>query len=380
MEIIFPLMLSCGHQALSNCKCWSERGSYQPGSDSPIDRVLREFSGTWRQTLEGYGCHLPSGRHHGPCPVCGGKDRFRFDDKEGRGTWFCSQCDPQSGGGLLLLSRFLGKPTIEVANELLGNTQERSRAPVYRSFVSEEQIRKDSHEQARVGAETLLSSSELRPHPYMSDRGLDGEYLVNGEPIMGREGIIPVGGLLLVPAYKAEGDGSTLVNVQKIKADREKRPIYGGDMAAVYHKLDGHQKLIAIAEGYATGVTVNKVTGALTYCAFNTGNLAAVAAWVASQHPGVSVVLFADNDEHGAGLRYAKDAAAPIGATVAMPPESGDWDDYRQARGVEETKIAMRQAIAADREACVVGKPEPAPTPMPTPAPAPAPELSLIHI
>lgn len=379
----FPLTLSCGCKALSNCRCWSERGnSGRVDGDSPIDRVLREFNGAWRQTLENYGCHLPSGRHHGPCPVCGGKDRFRFDDKEGRGTWFCSQCDPQSGGGLLLLSRFLGKPTIEVANELLGNTPERSRAPVYRSFVSDDQIRKANHEQARKGAEALLASSELRSHPYMSDRGLDGQWLVNGEPIMGRDrSVIQPGELLLVPAYKADGDGSMLVNVQKIKASKEKRPIYGGDMAAVYHKLDGHQKLIAITEGYATGVTVNQVTGATTYCAFNTGNLAAVAAWASGQHPGVPVVLFADNDEHGAGLRYAKDAAAPIGATVALPPEPGDWDDYRQARGVEATKLAMRQAIAADREArgVAVAKPakaehataEPALTTAPTPEPAP---------
>ena len=198
MTIKFPLMLSCGHQALSNCKCRSERGSRRPYVDIPVDRVLREFNGAWRQTLEGYGCHLPSGRQHGPCPVCGGKDRFRFDDKDGRGTWFCSQCDPQSGGGLLLLSRFLGKPTIEVANELLGNTPERSRAPVYRSFVSDDQIRKANHEQARKGAEALLASSELRPHPYMSDRGLDGQWLVSGEPIMGRDrSVIQPGELLL---------------------------------------------------------------------------------------------------------------------------------------------------------------------------------------
>ena len=382
-NLTFPLMLSCGHQALSNCKCWSERGSRRPDGDSPVDRVLREFNGAWRQTMENYGCHLPSGRHHGPCPVCGGKDRFRFDDKDGRGTWFCSQCDPQSGGGLLLLSKFLGKPTIEVANELLGNTPERSRAPVYRSFVSEDQIRKANHEQARKGAEALLASSELHQHAYMSDRGLDGQWLVNGEPIMGRDrSVIQPGDLLLVPVYKAEGDGSKLVNVQKIKANKEKRPLFGGDMAGVYHKLDGHQKLIAITEGYATGVTVNQVTGALTYCAFNTGNLAAVAAWASGQHPGVPVVLFADNDEHGAGLRYAKDAAAPLSATVALPTELGDWDDYRQAHGVEATKLAMRQAIAADREACgVVAKPaqEPTKAPEPTPEPAPMPPAPVAH-
>lgn len=34
---------------------------------------------------------------HGPCPGCGGKDRFRFDDKEGSGSFICSQ----GGGGNL---------------------------------------------------------------------------------------------------------------------------------------------------------------------------------------------------------------------------------------------------------------------------------------
>ena len=39
---------------------------------------------------------------HGPCPLCGGKDRYRFDDEDERGTWFCNQCggkEQQGGGG-----------------------------------------------------------------------------------------------------------------------------------------------------------------------------------------------------------------------------------------------------------------------------------------
>ncbi|MCP9841645.1 hypothetical protein KBY93_13540 [Synechococcus sp. J7-Johnson] len=38
------------------------------------------------------------GKHH-PCPVCGGTDRFRFDDLDGRGTWLCNQCAPKPGKG-----------------------------------------------------------------------------------------------------------------------------------------------------------------------------------------------------------------------------------------------------------------------------------------
>lgn len=40
---------------------------------------------------------------HGPCPACGGKDRFRFDDRDGKGTYFCSSCGAGSGLDLLMI-------------------------------------------------------------------------------------------------------------------------------------------------------------------------------------------------------------------------------------------------------------------------------------
>jgi putative DNA primase/helicase len=47
---------------------------------------------------------------HQPCPLCGGEDRYRFDDREGNGTWFCNQCggpdcNGGAGNGLTLLMR-----------------------------------------------------------------------------------------------------------------------------------------------------------------------------------------------------------------------------------------------------------------------------------
>ena len=41
---------------------------------------------------------------HGPCPLCDGKDRYRWDNKDGRGTFFCNQCG--SGDGFTMLMRF----------------------------------------------------------------------------------------------------------------------------------------------------------------------------------------------------------------------------------------------------------------------------------
>jgi putative DNA primase/helicase len=40
---------------------------------------------------------------HGPCPACGGKDRFRFDNRNGRGGFICNQCGAGDGFKLLQL-------------------------------------------------------------------------------------------------------------------------------------------------------------------------------------------------------------------------------------------------------------------------------------
>lgn len=343
--LYFPLVLSCGHLASGTCDCYKGKFTPSPTGDGPIDRVLREFNGAWRQTLEGYGCRLPNGRHHGPCPVCGGKDRFRFDDKDGRGTWFCSQCDPQSGGGLLLLSRYLGKPTIEVARELIGQDMPRTVAPVRKHTATDEQITKENRARAKAGAAMMLSQAVKSEHPYMTAKGLSGEWLVNGEIMMGAnmERIEP-GDLLLVPVYK-EGE---LVNMQKITKDGTKRPITGGDMSGVSHCIQGKENLIAVVEGYATGVTVNRMTGATTYVAFNTANLSAACHLARCTFLSAKIVIFADHDDHGAGLRYAEEAAVQTLSKIALPPEPGDWDDYRQKHGEQKCKDAMREAVKLD--------------------------------
>lgn len=51
-----------------------------------------------------------------PCPICGGKDRFRFDNKEGRGTWICNSCG--AGDGIKLLLAKTGMSFTEVAREV----------------------------------------------------------------------------------------------------------------------------------------------------------------------------------------------------------------------------------------------------------------------
>src|SRR5688572_29910348 len=54
---------------------------------------------------------------HGPCPNCGGKDRFRFDDLGGRGTWICNGCG--AGDAFNLLQRVHGWDFRETRRRIL---------------------------------------------------------------------------------------------------------------------------------------------------------------------------------------------------------------------------------------------------------------------
>lgn len=83
-----------------------------------MEQHLRDLAaGRWPSIMLAFG--LPSkmltGKHMA-CPLCGGHDRFRFDDHQGRGTYYCGQCG--SGDGFNLLVKFTGKPFRDVAQKI----------------------------------------------------------------------------------------------------------------------------------------------------------------------------------------------------------------------------------------------------------------------
>lgn len=57
-----------------------------------VSHITAAARGRWPVILQMLGVDVPDGGRHGPCPKCEGKDRFRMDDLEGRGTWICSHC------------------------------------------------------------------------------------------------------------------------------------------------------------------------------------------------------------------------------------------------------------------------------------------------
>lgn len=76
---------------------------------SPID---------WKHVLPQFGIAAQYlTKKHGPCPLCTkGKDRFRFDNKDNQGTYYCSHCG--AGNVITLLRKFTGRPDAEILEDI----------------------------------------------------------------------------------------------------------------------------------------------------------------------------------------------------------------------------------------------------------------------
>jgi putative DNA primase/helicase len=87
-----------------------------------MSSIAKSAIGKWTSILTGLGIDQSFLKNqHGPCPACGGKDRFRFDDKNGKGSYFCSGCG--AGDGFNLLQKVNGWSFAEAANyveEIIG--------------------------------------------------------------------------------------------------------------------------------------------------------------------------------------------------------------------------------------------------------------------
>ena len=80
--------------------------------------------GKWKGILKTLGVDAKFlANQHGPCPLCEGTDRYRFDDK-GRGSFICNQCGAGNGFDLLMkLNGWDFPTTAKRVDEVVGNVE-----------------------------------------------------------------------------------------------------------------------------------------------------------------------------------------------------------------------------------------------------------------
>jgi putative DNA primase/helicase len=329
----------------------------------PADRPRLDFAtvgasarGRWPEILQALGipaAHLTN--KHGPCPGCGGKDRFRFDDQGERGTWYCSGSgEERSGDGFELLSHVHGwthREALHRVAEVLGLTDPGAAPPPPPRPLPPPAPKPDQAALAAAAtsaarAEWARSAPAPDDHPYLAKKGI---------PAMIAR--VDAHGFLLIPVLRPDG---ALQSLQRIDVRGDKRFEAGGSVkggwCAVQEGAAGAP--VAVCEGFADAVSVALAMPAWrVLCAFSSGQLPAVAAMVRAADPECDIYAAADQDVAG---RKAADRAAAVARALPLlpPPPLKDWDNVRRSQGI----AAMREALSVAAEpnpsvSCVRAKP-----------------------
>lgn len=312
-----------------------------------VTDTVKQACGHWPRILPALGVTVIKNRHQA-CPVCGGSDRFRFDDKEGRGTWFCNQCG--AGDGLKLVEKVFGVSASEAAgkvNAVTGNLP-----PVSPEVTAAADAETEADRKAAAALAVKLTE-KARPatgNAYLTRKGFPGRECLTLTTLHKTGGVTYRAGDVVVPLYD---DSGALVNVQLINADGLKRTLKGGQVKGACHILDGKKeagKRLWIAEGYATALTVHHLTGETVMVALSSVNLLSLASLARHKFPACRIVLAADRDLNGDGQTKASAAAESCEGVVALPPVFGDWNDAYIQHGGDATRKAMYDAIRPPAE------------------------------
>jgi putative DNA primase/helicase len=296
-------------------------------------RTSEEAVGRWPGILQQLGIESRYlSNKHGPCPVCNGKDRFRFDDKGGRGTWICSHCG--SGDGFTLLRQVFGWSFAAAAKEVdrvVGTvqagkvTQERSEESKLQALrevwkAGREVSKGDPvwlYLNRRLGLEVM--PADLRFHPALAHT--DG----GKHPAMLAIMRYPNGEAASIHRTYLTGDG------HKAQVSEVKKFMAGKPLNTASVRLSGVGVRIGIAEGIETALAASKRFQTPVWAATNAQLLEA---WVPPE--GVQEVLIAgDNDASWTGQAAAYSLARRLvrggyKVEVQIPGTTGkDWADER---------------------------------------------------
>jgi putative DNA primase/helicase len=184
-------------------------------------------------------------------------------------------------------------------------------------------------EAAQRAIEIWEQSHPATDHVYLIKKGVKAYGIRNND------------NFLVIPLRDESG---AINSLQFILPAGEKRFLSGGRVTGCYHSIGTPDGFLFIAEGYATGASIHEATGQAVAVAFNAGNLKSVALALKRKFSDIKIIVAADNDDNKTGQDKAKEAAKAINAIVAIPPETGDWNDYGQAHGKDALKVAIDAA------------------------------------
>ena len=303
-----------------------------------INETLSAAQGQWRGILSTLGVNPDFLRDkHGPCPWCGGKDRFRFDDKEGSGSWFCNQCGAGKGLDFVMRLRTCDRATAfrEVCG-ILGS-------PTYQGKAKKTRQERTPEEKRKIIRDLLKSAQPFAPDTPA------GRYLISrcGElpdithdlryhPALKHSKEFPGSfpALLAILRYP-DGNGASVMRVYltqegaKAAVDPVRKLMPGFPLESSAVRLGASQERLGIAEGIETAICAGKKFGLPVWAAISASGMRA---W---EPPADcrSVLICGDNDSSFTGQFAAYDLAKRLKAKglaveVQIPeiPDT-DWCD-----------------------------------------------------
>ncbi len=269
----------------------------------------------------------------GPCPVCGGKDRFRFDNKNGEGTFYCNQCGP-GGNAILLIRRMRDcdhKTACDMVDEIIGGGE--ITLPEYKPPTEP----KDDTDRRRRAIQRALDECDDAgvADAYLRKRGLSvSSSLLRGQhrcPYFGEDrklvGRFPA---LVAPIHGPDGQLESVHRIYDADVAPRKKtmpPVTTIKGGAV--RLFECDEELAVAEGIETSLAVHEIFGVPIWSCLTAGGIEAF------EFPRglLRLQIFGDNDAsmtgQSAAYALAKRALkADIAVEVHIPPQVGrDWLD-----------------------------------------------------